>query len=186
MKQLYSALLRHRIGRIKARNRIAYYKFLGMQIDPGAAIGKIQCEWPNKVSLGSKCEIENNVVFKITQPFSDKNYIKIGERVFVGYGCEFNCSTKITVGNDCLIASNTTFVDTGHEIKDLKTNINLQPCVFEEITIADNVWIGTNCVILKGVTIGTGSVIGAGSVVNKSIPEYQVWAGVPARFIRNR
>src|SRR5215217_1222030 len=157
MKQLYSALIRHKINKIKALNRIAYYKFLGMKIYSGAALGKIECAWPNKVSLGSKCEIEDNVVFKITQPFSDNNYIKIGERVFIGNGCEFNCSTKITVGNDCLIASNTTFVDTGHEIKDLQLNINLQPCVFEEITISDNVWIGTHCIIIKGVTIGKGS-----------------------------
>lgn len=185
MKQTYSALLVHKIRRAKMFLRIKYFRFLGMHISDGANLGKVECAWPNKVTLGKKCEIEDNVVFKITQPFSESNYIAIGERVFVGNGCEFNCSTRIIIGNDCLIASNTTFVDTGHEINN-HSLINKQPCVFEEILVEDDVWIGTHCVILKGVTIGKGSVIGAGSVVNKPIPAYQIWAGSPARFIRNR
>jgi acetyltransferase-like isoleucine patch superfamily enzyme len=185
MKQTYSALLVHKIRGARMFLRIKYFRFLGMHIADGANLGKVECAWPNKVTLGKKCEIEDSVVFKITQPFSESNYIAIGERVFVGYGCEFNCSTRVIIGNDCLIASNTTFVDTGHEINN-HSLINKQPCVFEEILVEDDVWIGTHCVILKGVTIGKGSVIGAGSVVNKSIPAYQIWAGCPARFIRNR
>ena len=55
-----------------------------------------------------------------------------------------------------------------------------------EYYLEDDVWIGTSCVILQGVTVGTGSVIAAGSVVNKSIPANEVWAGVPARFIKKR
>ena len=50
----------------------------------------------------------------------------------------------------------------------------------------ENVWIGSNCTILKGVSIGKGAVIGAGSVLNKSVPPNEVWAGVPAKLIRKR
>jgi acetyltransferase-like isoleucine patch superfamily enzyme len=46
--------------------------------------------------------------------------------------------------------------------------------------------LGTNTVITKPVTISDGVVIGAGSIVTKDIPSYQVWAGVPAKFIKNR
>lgn len=52
------------------------------------------------------------------------------------------------------------------------------------IVIRDNVFIGTRCIILKGVTIGRNSVIGAGSVVTKSVPDNQIWAGNPAKFIK--
>ena len=55
-----------------------------------------------------------------------------------------------------------------------------------EIHIGRNVYIGSNAVFTKPVTVGDGAVIGAGSVVNKDIPPYQVWAGVPVRFICNR
>jgi acetyltransferase-like isoleucine patch superfamily enzyme len=185
MKQPFAALLRSKIEGKRIALRVFFFRRLGMRIKSDVQLGRIFCEWPNKITIGNKCIIEDNVVFKTTKPFSEDNCIEIGERVFIGQGCEFNINTKIKIGDDCLIASNTTFVDTGHEIS-INFKINQQPCTFEEIIVADDVWIGTHCVILKGVTIGKGSIIGAGSIVNKSIPEYQLWAGTPARFIRNR
>lgn len=53
------------------------------------------------------------------------------------------------------------------------------------IVIEDNVWIGANATILKGVTIGRNSLIGAGSVVVKSIPENVIAAGNPCRVIKS-
>ena len=160
-------------------------KLRGLESGKGTRIGKIKCDWPNKINIGSDCEIQDDVDFRLWQPFNDSSYIKMGEKVFIGHGCEFVCNTKISIGNNCLIASKCTLNDTGHEYN-RKTNINLQPITSKEIFIDDDVWIGTSCVILQGVTIGQGSVIAAGSVVNKSIPPYEVWAGVPARFIKKR
>lgn len=54
-----------------------------------------------------------------------------------------------------------------------------------KVIIEHDAFIGAGCIILKGVTIGACSVIGAGSVVTKSVPPYQVWAGNPAKFIKN-
>lgn len=55
-----------------------------------------------------------------------------------------------------------------------------------KVVIEDDVFIGCNTVICNTVTIGKGAIIGAGSVVTKSIPPYQVWAGNPARYIKDR
>ena len=55
-----------------------------------------------------------------------------------------------------------------------------------EVHIQKNVFIGVNVCICNSVTIGEGAIIGAGSVVTKYVPAYQVWAGNPARFIKNR
>ena len=55
-----------------------------------------------------------------------------------------------------------------------------------EVHIEDDVFIGLNVRICSSVTIGKGAIIGAGSVVTKDIPPYQVWAGNPARYIKDR
>ena len=57
---------------------------------------------------------------------------------------------------------------------------------YGEVHIGKNVFIGLNTIITNAVTIGDRAVIGAGSIVTKNIPEGEVWAGNPARFIRNR
>jgi acetyltransferase-like isoleucine patch superfamily enzyme len=154
----------------------------GLSMKRGGNLGNISCDWPASVSIGEDCIIQDGADFRIEHPFSANNYIQLGDRVFIGRCCEFNCTSKIIVGNDTMIASNTTIVDVGHHTE--KGN-NLKS-VSEDINIGSEVWIGARCVILKGVSIGNGAIVGAGSVVNKSIPEYEIWAGTPARFIKSR
>jgi acetyltransferase-like isoleucine patch superfamily enzyme len=52
--------------------------------------------------------------------------------------------------------------------------------------IGDDVWLAHGVTVLSGVTIGNGAVVASGAVVTKSIPEYAIAAGVPARVIRYR
>ena len=56
----------------------------------------------------------------------------------------------------------------------------------KDTTIGDDVWIGARCIIMAGVTIGNGAIVGAGSVVTHDVLPYQIVAGTPAKFIRNR
>ena len=64
--------------------------------------------------------------------------------------------------------------------------MNRQPCPDAPIVLEDDVWLGVNVVVLKGVTIGRGAVVGAGAIVTKSIPACEIWAGVPARKVGTR
>jgi acetyltransferase-like isoleucine patch superfamily enzyme len=52
------------------------------------------------------------------------------------------------------------------------------------VTVGSNVWVGANCVLLPGVTIGDGAVIAAGSVVTRDVPADEIWGGVPARRLK--
>lgn len=164
---------------------IFFYKLRGLHVGSNTKIGKILIKWPNKLSIGDNSEILDYVYFGFAHPFNDKNYVKVGNNTFIGFACEFNCSTTITIGDNCLIASKTTFVDAGHEF-DRRELIKNQSIPVEQIIIKDDVWIGTSCTILKGVTIGEGSVVAASSLVNKNIPSYEVWGGIPAKFIKKR
>jgi acetyltransferase-like isoleucine patch superfamily enzyme len=55
-----------------------------------------------------------------------------------------------------------------------------------DVVIEDDVWIGANAVILKGVTVGRGSIVGAGSVVTRDIPRYSIFVGQRASSLRPR
>jgi len=54
------------------------------------------------------------------------------------------------------------------------------------VVIGNDVWIGARVIILPGVHIGNGAVIGAGAVVTKDVPDYEIWGGNPARFLKSR
>ena len=56
----------------------------------------------------------------------------------------------------------------------------------KKVTIENDVWIGANCLILPGVTIGEGAVVAGGSVVTKDVPAYAIVGGTPAKIIRMR
>ena len=80
---------------------------------------------------------------------------------------------KITIGNNCLFGENVKIYDHDH-IFNRQTAINKQGFKCKEIKIGNNVWIGSNCTILKGVTIGDNSVIGAWTIVRSDIPSETV------------
>jgi len=105
----------------------------------------------------------------------------------IGSGCGMSgtvigAAQCIEVGNSVLIGANTTITDTdwhGTAPADRRKEGASEPVIIE-----DNVLIGMNCIVLKGVTIGRNSIIGAGSVVTRSIPENVVAGGNPARILK--
>lgn len=183
----YSFLLRLRflVNKLTVSLRISYYRSLGMHIGKRTTIGQIYSSWPNKVKIGDNSTINSQVFFTLDSPFSADNEILIGNNVFIGDLCKIHCKTRVTIGDNTLIASSSTLVDAGHGF-DRNLRYNQQSNISEPIVLENDVWIGTGCIILSGVTIGEGSAVGAGSLVNKSIPPYQIWAGSPAKFIRIR
>lgn len=111
------------------------------------------------VHIGSNTGISNSSLVA-------RDHISIGKNVKIGGGTQIfdNDFHSLNISNRMLENDN---------------DIGCSP-----IIIKDGVFIGARCIILKGVIIGTNSVIGAGSVVTKSIPDNEIWAGNPAKFIR--
>lgn len=104
-----------------------------------------------------------------------------GHNVFINSGCGIAATTRIQIGNDVRIGPRTSIMDSDYHRLDAGVSFTDLP---KPVIIGDNVWIGTRCTILPGVTIGKNSVVAAGSVVIKDVPENVVVAGVPAKVIR--
>ena len=111
--------------------------------------------------------------------------ITIGDHTRIHGSC-IHAYNSVSIGRNCLIAANTVIVDSdGHDPfpSAIEDRLPTQK-VGVPVVIEDNVWIGMNCIILKGVCIGTGSVIGAGSVVRRSIPPFSLASGNPSTVVR--
>lgn len=170
------------------RNWLTIFRLnlLGANIHPSVRMGSAYVSWPHQLRIGSSCVIEQGVVFKHNECLEPGPGIVLGDRVFVGNNCHFNITSRLFIGNDCLLAAGTYISDINHNFHSLDTPIALQGVTAEPIVIEDDVWIGTNCVILGGVTVGRGAVIAAGAVVTKTVPPLEIWGGVPARKIADR
>jgi acetyltransferase-like isoleucine patch superfamily enzyme len=91
------------------------------------------------------------------------------------------------IGNRVSIATNVTLVaDSNPNNSRLASepHVAAHLVVTAPVVIEDDVWLGTNAVVLPGVTVGRGSIVGAGAVVTADVPPFSVVAGVPARVIR--
>lgn len=131
----------------------------------------------NKFILGRYSTIEDFAV--VNNGVGD---VLIGDNTIIGIGCTI--IGPVSIGNDVMLAQNIVISGLNHGYEDISISPAKQKVSCKQITIADDVWIGANSVIVAGVTIGRHSVIGAGSVVTKNIPDYSVAVGNPARVVK--
>jgi acetyltransferase-like isoleucine patch superfamily enzyme len=110
--------------------------------------------------------------------------VKIGRGCYVGFNvmCDTNFAELVTIGDCVTISHNTAIIThTGSPTRSYLATIYRQ---VKPVNIEDGSWIGTNCTILPGVTIGRNSMVGAGAVVSKSTDPFGLYAGNPCRKIK--
>jgi len=108
--------------------------------------------------------------------------VNIGSGTLIGSGCEFGSEPYlITIGSHCQITNHVSFFT--HGGGNVVRRIDKSFDVFGKIMVHDWAYIGSQSIIMPGVTIGEGSLIAAGSVVTHSIPPGVVAGGNPARII---
>ena len=109
-------------------------------------------------------------------------HVHFGKNVYANFNLTLVDDTDIYVGDKVMFGPNVTVATAGHPID---PELRYQAMQYNiPVHIGENVWIGANCVVLPGVTIGDNSVIGAGSVVTKDIPANVVAVGNPCRVLR--
>ena len=111
--------------------------------------------------------------------------LSIGNNVGMSFTA-INCKKSVRIKDNVVIGGGTCIYDSDFHPLDVneRNAKNNETIMAADVVIEDNVFIGTNSTILKGVTIGMNSIVGACSVVTKSIPPGEIWAGNPAKFIR--
>ena len=131
------------------------------------------------VTIGKQCTI------------SGIKNIKIGKNSSIGGRALILCTrAKLIIGNYVMIGPQVTIITGDHKINAIGkymadvSDSEKDPENDLPVVIEDDVWIGANSTILKGVTIGEGAVIGSGSLVTKDIPAWTIAIGHPAKVMK--
>lgn len=151
-----------------------------------------------KLKIGNDCILKNEIIFE-----GHQGHVVIGNKTFINKDTKIMSVNNITIGNNVTISFGVMIYDhDSHSLdyrdrqndilKILETqNLNNDienknwGCVKSApIVIGDNVWIGFQAAILKGVTVGEGAIIAAKAVVTKNVPAWSVVAGNPARVVK--
>jgi acetyltransferase-like isoleucine patch superfamily enzyme len=110
-----------------------------------------------------------------------KGSITIGDFVMISPGVRISAAQSITIGDAVMMANGAYVTDSDwHGIYDRVRRDDLR----SPVVIGDNVWLGDNSTVLKGVTIGENSVVAARAVVTRDVPANVVVAGNPARVVK--
>jgi acetyltransferase-like isoleucine patch superfamily enzyme len=154
----------------------------------------INVSFKGRFSVGTNLIISNGPYYSPTGRNRQCEFV-IGENATLLIGnnvgissSAITCHYQITIGDYVMLGGNTAVYDTNfhslnaNERKD--TIIDKKETRKSSVVIEEHVFVGAHSTIMKGVTIGHHSIIGACSVVTKDVPPYQIWAGNPARFIR--
>jgi acetyltransferase-like isoleucine patch superfamily enzyme len=137
------------------------------------------------IVIGSNCRFNSSPdsnLIGVNRPCMIST-LKEGAELTIGEGCGFSgtvvaCAQKIILGRNVRCGANTLITDTDWHGDDVRTTPDAP------VEIGDNVWLGVNVTVLKGVTIGENTIVAAGSVVARSLPPNVVSGGSPANVIR--
>jgi acetyltransferase-like isoleucine patch superfamily enzyme len=124
----------------------------------------------SQIGLGSALTVGEDAIFEI------------GKSTYICAGATIRVAKKVIIGNSCAISWNVTIMDS--DFHEYRLEDGTIPDMTKEVVIGDNVWIGNNVLILKGITIGDNAIVAAGSVVTKDVPVGCAVGGNPAKIIK--
>lgn len=148
--------------------------------------GRQYIDFGEKLTTGVGCRFD-------CFPGKDPGKVKLifGKNIQINDYVHIVAMDKIVIGDNVLMASHIFISDNSHgsykcnfEDSDPRIPPTEREYVTAPIKIGNNVWLGEGVCIMPGVTIGEGCVIGAHSVVSKSIPDYSIAVGAPARVVK--
>jgi acetyltransferase-like isoleucine patch superfamily enzyme len=130
--------------------------------------------------------VGNGVVFYPRVSIRGRGRLTIGDWCSINGGVIFGLTCDLSLGANVMIADNVSFRTADHEYSDLSVPMMQQGERPLTIQVGDDVWIGANATILRGVVVGKGAIIGAHAVVMRDVMPYEIVGGVPAKKIGSR
>lgn len=141
---------------------------------------------PLSITVGDHCRISGQTTFSASAHTNHPSLI-IGSNVGIGWQTTIAVGTTVVIEDNVRIAGKANlFGYSGHPL-DAKKRADGEPddiSQIGDIVLKRDCWLGTNCIVKSGVTIGQGAVIASGSVVTKDIPPFVIAAGAPAKVIK--
>jgi len=178
----------HALARRREQRRIAVWR---SAVNRHAAIDSSVLVTGNLAALsgiqiGAGAEIQRLCRISLGDGKTDRPQLTLGSRVFIGQCTHLSVMQPLVIGSHTLIGANCYLLTNQHRFQSREMPIREQGYDCAPLSIGEDVWIGANCVLMPGIVIGKGAIIGAGSVVNKNVGAYEIWAGLPAKKIKDR
>jgi len=120
------------------------------------------------------------------QELLNDHVVTNGDRCLIGRRSSIVAHLEVVIDDDVFFGPNVYVTDQNHAVDDLDLPIGRQSAPERPVRIGAGSWIGTNAVVLPGVTIGRGVAVGAASVVTTDLPDHAIAVGSPARVVRIR
>ncbi len=162
-----------------------YYKLIFKSLGKRSKIlSLLRVESPKNITIGNGVTIGYSIWLAATQHLNFIPCLKINDGCSIGNFNEFYCINQVIVERNVMTADNVYISDNAHGFAKIDLPILAQEITFTNtVNIGEGSWLGRNVCIL-GANVGKHCVIGANSVVNKSIPDYCVAVGAPAKIVK--
>lgn len=183
-----SKLKRYIITKFQLARAFAF-SLSGIVVGRGCRFGRhVRLSNRYRIEVGDKSIIDNYRYLKCGHSKEElkRKFISIGCNTWMGSNTFIEANYSVKIGSNVLIANSCFISDSKHKYDDINILIKDQGVIHQEVVINDDVWIGTKCIILQGVTIGRGAIVAGNSLVNKDVEPYTIVGGSPAHFIKTR
>lgn len=137
---------------------------------------------PENIEIGDNVYIGHYTLLKGYY----RNTMVIGDHCWIGQQCFLHSAGGLWIGRAVGIGPRVIILTSEHTASERAVPVYLTLLRLAAVVLEDGCDIGAGAIILPGVRIGQGAIIGAGAVVTHDVPPYEVWAGVPARKLRER
>ncbi len=137
---------------------------------------------PENIVLGNNIYIGHQAIIKGYY----NNNLTIENNVWIGQQCFIHSAGGVIIREGVGVGPKVSIISSQHVINKNRVPVMASALEYGKVELMYGSDIGCGAIILPNVTVGVGAVVGAGSVVNRDVPDYEIWAGVPARKISER